>query len=137
MTYSDGHPSTAPVDKEQNDVRLTAAKTRANDRRTRANRRTRSDRLARRARLDRVEAELATLDAAFARLEAKIEATTIQEHHEARLTAAKPRAYDVVTEANLEAKRDSFAEAIQATTTRLEAIIKAAYSLSDVPAEED
>ncbi|EJK44976.1 hypothetical protein THAOC_36442 [Thalassiosira oceanica] len=26
MTYSDGHPSSAPVDKEQNDVRLTAAK---------------------------------------------------------------------------------------------------------------
>ncbi|EJK64851.1 hypothetical protein THAOC_14367 [Thalassiosira oceanica] len=79
MTYSDGHPSSAPVDKEQNDVRLTAAKTRAND---------------------------------------------------------------VVTEANLEAIQNSFEKAIQETTTRLEAEIKAAFAafrfgLSDVPAEED
>jgi len=55
MTNSDGHPSSAPVDKEQNDVRLTAAKTRANDRRSR---RTRNDRLIRRARRDRIEADL-------------------------------------------------------------------------------
>ncbi|EJK51157.1 hypothetical protein THAOC_29695, partial [Thalassiosira oceanica] len=125
---SDGHTSSAPVDKEQYNVRLTAAKTRANDRRTRANRRTRSDRLARKARLDRVEARLATLNAAFARLEAKIKAPTIQEHHEARLTAAKPRANDVVTEANLEAIQNSFEKTIQETTTSQ---IKAAYSLSD------
>ncbi|EJK76807.1 hypothetical protein THAOC_01411 [Thalassiosira oceanica] len=139
MTYSDGHPSSAPVDKEQNDVRLTAAKTRANDRRTRTNRRTRSDRLARKARLDRVEARLATLDAICTRLEATIKAPTIQEHHEARLAAAKPRANDVVTEANLEAIQNSFKKAIQETTTRLEAKIKAAFrfGLSDVPAEED
>ncbi|EJK61339.1 hypothetical protein THAOC_18201, partial [Thalassiosira oceanica] len=31
MKYSDGHTSSAPMDKEQNYVRLTAAKTRAND----------------------------------------------------------------------------------------------------------
>ncbi|EJK49327.1 hypothetical protein THAOC_31807 [Thalassiosira oceanica] len=104
MTNSDGHPSSAPVDKEQNDVRLTAAKTRANDRRSR---RTRNDRLIRRARRDRIEADLedirkslktikeafqadlkradAERDAHWAKLDAKIKAE--RDAHWAKLDA--------------------------------------------------
>ncbi|EJK64428.1 hypothetical protein THAOC_14836 [Thalassiosira oceanica] len=131
MTNGDGHPSSAPVDKEQNDVRLTAAKTRANDRRSR---RTRNDRLIRRAQRDRIEADLEDIRKSLKTIKEAFQAALkrADAEHDARWAKFNAK-LDAKMKAESDARWAKFNEERDAHWAKLDAKLKA---VEDIPAEE-